>query len=96
MARRVGQVWRRIEDRIFALAAEAEYRTGLAPRSTRIVPQWADRQLLRLVVAAVPFLAASWFLPQRRTRGLVMLAALAVVLVLALAIFLMAPKRPRR
>lgn len=96
MAWRVGQVWRRIEDRIFALAAEAEYRTGLAPRSTRIVPQWADRQLLRLVVAAVPFLAASWFLPQRRTRGLVMLAALAVVLVLALAIFLMAPKRPRR
>jgi cell division protein FtsW (lipid II flippase) len=92
----VGQVWRRIEDRIFALAAEAEYRTGLAPRSTRIVPQWADRQLLRLVVAAVPFLAAIWFLPERRTRGLVMLAALAVVLVLALAIFLMAPKRRRR
>jgi len=96
VAWRVGQVWRRIEDRIFALAAEAEYRTGLAPRSTRIVPQWADRQLLRLVVAAVPFLAASWFLPPRRTRGLVMLAALAVVLVLALAIFLMAPKRRRR
>jgi cell division protein FtsW (lipid II flippase) len=96
VAWRVGQVWRRIEDRIFALAAEAEYRTGLAPRSTRIVPQWADRQLLRLVVAAVPFLAASWFLPERRTRGLVMLAALAVVLVLALAIFLMAPKRRRR
>lgn len=96
MAWRVGQVLRRIEDRIFALAAEAEYRTGLAPRSTRIVPQWADRQLLRLVVAAVPFLAASWFLPERRTRGLVMLAALAVVLVLALAIFLMAPKRRRR
>lgn len=96
MAWRVGQVLRRIEDRIFALAAEGEYRTGLAPRSTRIVPQWADRQLLRLVVAAVPFLAASWFLPERRTRGLVMLAALAVVLVLALAIFLMAPKRRRR
>lgn len=96
MAWRVGQVWRRIEDRIFALAAEAEYRTGLAPRSTRIVPQWADRQLLRLVVAAVPFLIASWFLPQGRTRGLVMLAVLAVVLVLALATFLMAPKRRRR
>ncbi|MBA3917523.1 MAG: hypothetical protein C0516_02925 [Gemmatimonas sp.] len=96
MAWRVGQVWRRIEDRIFALAAEAEYRTGLAPRSTRIVPQWADRQFLRLVIAAVPFLIASWFLPQGRTRGLVMLAVLAVVLVLALATFLMAPKRRRR
>jgi len=96
VAWRVGQVWRRIEDRIFALAAEAEYRTGLAPRSTRIVPQWADRQFLRLVIAAVPFLIASWFLPQGRTRGLVMLAVLAVVLVLALATFLMAPKRRRR
>lgn len=96
MATRAGQVWQRIEDRIFALAAEAEYRSGLVPRSTRIVPQWADRQLLRLVVAAIPFLVASWFLPPRHTRGLVMLAVLAVVVVLALAIFLMAPKRRRR
>lgn len=96
MASRAGQLWQRIEDRIFALAAEAEYRAGLAPRSTRIVPQWADRQFLRLALIALPLLAASWFLPQRRTRGLVMLAILAVVLVLALAIFLYGAKRRRR
>jgi len=96
VASRAGQLWQRIEDRVFALAAEAEYRSGLVPRSTRIVPQWADRQLLRLMLAAIPFLAASWFLPPRPSRGLVMLAVLAVVVVLALAIFLMAPKRRRR
>lgn len=96
MAWRLGQQWQRIEDRIFALAAEAEYRTGLAPRSTRIVPQRADRLFLRLAVLALPLLAASWFLPERRARGLVMLAILAVVLVLALAIFLLVPARRRR
>jgi len=93
---RAGQLWQRIEDRIFALAAEAEYRSGLVPRSTRIVPQPADRLILRLVLLALPLLAASWLIPERRTRGLVMLAVLAVVVVLALAIFLMAPRRPRR
>ncbi len=69
---------RRIEDGIFGLAAEAEYRLGLAPRTVKIVHSDFDRRMMRLFLVAMPMLIGSLFIDDRQFRTRLMVSAIAV------------------
>lgn len=71
---------RRVEDRLFALAAEAEYRLKLAPRGTKIVPSDFDRRMIRMFLVVMPLLVGSLFIDDRQFRTRLLLLAFAVVL----------------
>lgn len=72
-------IWfRRFEDGIFGLAAEAEYRLGLAPRSVKIVHSDFDRRMIRLFLIATPLLIGSLFIDDRQFRTRLMALAIAV------------------
>lgn len=60
--------FRRIEDGLFALAAEAEYRLRLAPRGAKIVPSDFDRRMIRLFLVALIFVLDARS-PQYTGRG---------------------------
>lgn len=83
-------VWfRRVEDRLFAVAAEAEYRLKLVPRGTRIVPSEFDRRMIRLFLVVMPMLVGSLFIDDRQFRTRLLVLAFAVVLFVVALIFLL-------
>ncbi|GAB1341541.1 hypothetical protein [Gemmatimonas sp.] len=83
-------VWfRHIEDRLFAVAAEAEYRLKLVPRGTRIVPSEFDRRMIRLFLVVMPMLIGSLFIDDRQFRTRLLVLAFAVVLFVVALIFLL-------
>lgn len=103
--------FRRIEDAIFAAAAEVEYRLKLAPRGTKIVPSDFDRRMIRMFLVVMPLLVGSLFLDDRQLRTRLLLLAFAVVLFTVGLIFVLdarssnytgrgrppvAPKRPAK
>ncbi|MFN8716011.1 MAG: hypothetical protein ACK50C_03390, partial [Gemmatimonadaceae bacterium] len=72
--------FRRVENAIFAVAAEVEYRLKLAPRGTKIVPSDFDRRMIRMFLVVMPLLIGSLFLDDRALRIRLLLLAFAVVL----------------
>jgi len=84
---------RAAEDRVFSLAAEAEYRLKLAPRKTRILPTAFDRRVLRTIVVALPLLLATFAIGPRRMRMQV-LFGLIVAMCVAFALYMLADALP--
>ena len=80
---------RRVEDGLFALAAEAEYRLKLAPRGVKIVPSAFDRRMIRLFLIAMPLLIGTLFIDDRQFRTRLLALAFAVVLLTVGLIFLL-------
>ena len=81
--------FRRVENAIFAVAAEVEYRLKLAPRGTKIVPSDFDRRMIRMFLVVMPLLIGSLFLDDRALRIRLLLLAFAVVLFTVALIFLL-------
>lgn len=81
--------FRRLEDRIFALAAEAEYRLKLAPRGTKIVPSDFDRRMIRMFLVVMPLLLGSLFIDDRQFRTRLLVLAFALVLLAVGLIFVL-------
>lgn len=81
--------FRTVEDRLFAAAAEVEYRLKLAPRGTKIVPSDFDRRMIRLFLVVMPLLAGSLFIDDRQYRTRLLVLAFAVVLFLVALIFVL-------
>ncbi|MCO4100837.1 hypothetical protein [Gemmatimonas sp.] len=81
--------FRRIEDGIFGLAAEAEYRLKLAPRGVKIVPSDFDRRMIRLFLVVMPLLVGSLFIDDRQFRTRLLVLAFAVALFTVALIFLL-------
>ncbi|MCA2991001.1 hypothetical protein [Gemmatimonas sp.] len=81
--------FRRVEDRLFALAAEVEYRLKLAPRGTKIVPSDFDRRMIRLFLVVMPLLVASLAIDDRQFRTRLLVLAFAVALFTVALIFVL-------
>ena len=81
------------EDRVFSLAAEAEYRLKLAPRNTRIVATAFDRRVLRTIAVALPLLLGTFVIGSRRVRMQV-LFCLIVLMCVAFAAYMLADALP--
>lgn len=81
--------FRQVEDRLFAAAAEVEYRLKLAPRGTRIVPSDFDRRMVRLFLVAMPLLVGSLFIDDRQFRTRLLVLAFAVALFTVALIFVL-------
>jgi hypothetical protein len=77
-----------IEDGVFRLAGEAEYRLGITPRTTKIVPGPFDRLVMRVVLLFVPVLIGTFVITTgaTRTRALLALIGVAVLLFTALLV----------
>ena len=75
-----------IEDGVFRLAGEAEYRLGITPRTTKIVPGPFDRLVMRVVLLFVPVLVGTFVITTgaTRTRALLAIIGLAVLLFTAM------------
>lgn len=83
-------VWfRQIEDGLFAMAAEVEYRLKLAPRGTKIVPSDFDRRMIRMFLVVMPMLLGSLFIDDRQFRTRLLVLAFAVVLLVVGMIFVL-------
>lgn len=81
--------FRRIEDGVFSLAAEVEYRLKLAPRGTKIVPSDFDRRMIRMCLVVLPMLVGSLFIDDRQFRTRLLVLAFALVLFVVALIFLL-------
>jgi hypothetical protein len=81
--------FRQIEDGLFRLAAEAEYRLKLVPRGTRIMPSDFDRRMIRMFLVVMPMLVGSLFIDDRQFRTRLLVLAFAVVLFTVVLIFLL-------
>lgn len=81
--------FRRIEDGIFSVAAEVEYRLKLAPRGTKIVPSDFDRRMIRMFLVVMPMLVGSLFIDDRQFRTRLLVLAFAVVLLTVGLIFVL-------
>ena len=77
-----------IEDGVFRVAGEAEHRLGITPRTTKIVPGPFDRLVMRVVLLFVPVLIGTFVTTTgaTRTRALLAIVAVAVVLFTALLV----------
>jgi hypothetical protein len=77
-----------IEDGVFRLAGEAEYRLGITPRTTKIVPGPFDRLVMRVVLLFVPVLIGTFVITTgaTRTRAILALIGVAVLLFTALLV----------
>ena len=77
-----------IEDGVFRVAGEAEYRIGITPRTTKIVPGPFDRLVMRVVLLFVPVLIGTFVITTgaTRTRALLAIVAVAVVLFTAMLV----------
>ena len=75
-----------IEDGVFRLAGEAEYRLGITPRTTKIVPGPFDRLVMHVVLLFVPVLLGTLVITTgaTRTRALLAIIGLAVLLFTAM------------
>jgi len=71
-----------IEDGVFRLAGEAEYRLGITPRTTKIVPGPFDRRVMRVVLLFVPVLLGTFVLTTGATRTRAFLAIIGVAVLL--------------
>lgn len=73
--------FRAVEDGLFRLAAEAEYRFKITPRGTKIVPNTFDRRMVRLFLVVMPMLVVSlfWGTRAQRLQGLFIILVLAAV-----------------
>ncbi len=78
--------FRALEDGVFRLASEAEYRLKITPRTTKIVPNAFDRRIVRLFLIVVPVLISTIWVDGRPIRarvlfGILVLAALALAFI---------------
>lgn len=75
-----------IEDGVFRVVGEAEYRLGITPRTTKIVPGPFDRLVMRVVLLFVPVLLGTFVITTgaTRTRALLAIIGLAVLLFTAM------------
>jgi hypothetical protein len=71
-----------IEDGVFRLAGEAEYRLGITPRTTKIVPGPFDRLVMRVVLLFVPVLIGTFVITTGATRTRALLAIIGVAVLL--------------
>lgn len=81
--------FRRLEDGVFSVAAEVEYRLKLAPRGTKIVPSDFDRRMIRMFLVVMPMLVGSLFIDDRQFRTRLLALAFAVVLFAVALIFML-------
>lgn len=81
--------FRRVEDTVFALAAEVEYRLKLAPRGTKIVPSDFDRRMIRMFLVVMPMLVGSLLIDDRQFRTRLLTLAFAAVLFAVALIFVL-------
>ncbi|WP_309670947.1 hypothetical protein [Gemmatimonas sp.] len=85
--------FRALEDGVFRLASEAEYRLKITPRTTKIVPNTFDRRIVRLFLIVVPVLVGTIFVDGRPMRARVLFVIL-VLAALALAFIFVADAFP--
>jgi hypothetical protein len=71
-----------VEDGVFRLAGEAEYRLGITPRTTKIVPGPFDRLVMRVVLLFVPVLIGTFVITTGATRTRTLLAIIGVAVLL--------------
>ena|GEM_PF-2229095 len=81
--------FRRVEDAVFSVAAEVEYRLKLAPRGTKIVPSDFDRRMIRLFLVVMPMLVGSLFIDDRQFRTRLLTLAFAAALFAVALIFML-------
>ena len=67
-----------VEDGVFRVAGEAEYRLGITPRTTKIVPGPFDRLVMRVVLLFVPVLIGTFVITTGATRTRALLAIICV------------------
>lgn len=87
--------FRALEDGVFRLASEAEYRLKITPRTTKIVPNTFDRRIVRLFLIVVPVLISTIWVDGRPMRARVLFVIL-VLAALALAFIFVADAFPAR
>lgn len=87
--------FRALEDRVFRLASEAEYRLKITPRTTKIVPNTFDRRMVRLFLIVMPVLVSTIAVDGRPMRARVLFVIL-VLAALALAFIFVADAFPGR
>ena len=77
-----------VEDGVFRVAGEAEYRLGITPRTTKIVPGPFDRLVMRVVLLFVPVLIGTFVITTgaNRTRALLAIICVAVLLFTAMLV----------
>ncbi|QJR35274.1 hypothetical protein [Gemmatimonas groenlandica] len=85
--------FRALEDGVFRLASEAEYRLKITPRNTKIVPNTFDRRIVRLFLIVVPVLVSTIWVDGRPMRARVLFVVL-VLAALALAFIFVADAFP--
>jgi hypothetical protein len=85
--------FRALEDGVFRLASEAEYRLKITPRTTKIVPNTFDRRIVRLFLIVVPVLISTIWVDGRPMRARVLFVIL-VLAALALAFIFVADAFP--
>jgi hypothetical protein len=78
----------RLEQAIWALFTEVEYRLKIVPRGTPLKPSRLGRRLLRTQLAVLPLLLGSLFIPPPTRTRLLLLGILVVVLVVCLIFML--------
>ena len=71
-----------VEDGVFRVAGEAEYRLGITPRTTKIVPGPFDRLVMRVVLLFVPVLIGTFVITTGATRTRALLAIICVAVLL--------------
>ena len=85
-----------IEDGVFRLAGEAEYRLGITPRTTKIVPGPFDRLVMRVVLLFVPVLIGTLVITTGATRTRALLAIIGVAVLLFTAMWVIEGPRAER
>ncbi len=85
-----------IEDGVFRLAGEAEYRLGITPRTTKIVPGPFDRLVMRVVLLFVPVLIGTLVITTGATRTRALLAIIGVAVLLFTAMWVIEGLRAER
>jgi hypothetical protein len=86
-------VVQRVEDRIFAFAAEFEYRLKLAPRGTRLVPTVLHRWVLRFLTGGFIVLIGVFAFTSGATRTRAILGVALGALLAALGLLMLDARR---
>ena len=87
--------FRALENGMFRMASEAEYRLRITPRTTKIVPNTFDRRMVRLFLIVVPVLIATFGIDARPVRARVLFVIL-LLAALALAFIFVADAFPTK
>ena len=85
-----------IQDGVFRVAGEAEYRLGITPRTTKIVPGPFDRLVMRVVLLFVPVLVGTFVTTTGATRTRTLLAIIGVAVLLFTAMWVVEGVRADR